>query len=459
MGGVMSSRFARAVRTTIGEDDRSGVARVTALEGRGRVRLEGRGEDVLVAGNAIPEVGDLAPWLRVDRGTLVVGQHVPMLAPMPMVDIVTAKTWEEVLVNTASTNLGVILCHRDSSGRWWVKIRRFTPAYYAQESDDFLTADWTYKGTGWGINSEATDRASEIGDGDSFVEVGEAGAFVKLAVRRITINPTLGTLSYGDYVNLPDKPEGIPLRSSICRDGDGYYHIAAFVPWPYMTEPPEWQEVMWRSDSPDDISGWSRTFYAKHQRPPDNWQYPQLLRVGAEAVKFGYGKLTVNGDVYDNVVYRICSAGSWGGETQVPFDGDIVDGVGGPDDLHITYQDAWGGLRWRRATRLGGGLSFDDPALLLTNEFMAIGGLHRNYEEGSAPAVAWVTNYDKECRRFGLPPGDEAEDLERPDPLQYAISNGALQAGGEWSSPALDGFAAFLQYRSVYAARVVESEE
>lgn len=456
----MSTRFARAVRTILGEDDRSGVARVTALEGRGRVHLEGRDEDVLVAGNAIPEVGERAPWLRVDRGTLVVGRHVPMLPPMPMEAIVpVAKVWEEVLVNAASSNLGVMLCHRDSSGRWWVKIRRFTPAYYAQESDDFLTTDWAYKGTGWGINSEATDRASQIGDGDSIVEVGQASAGAKLAVRRITIHPILGTLSYGSYVTLPDLSAGTPLRSSICKDRDGYYHIAAFTPWPYTTTPPEWQETMWRSNSPDDISSWTRNYYLRHQRPPDNWQYPQLLALGDAAVKFGYGKLTVDGTVYDDIVYRVCSGGSWGGETQTPFDGDIVDGVGGPDDLHITYQDASGGHRWRRATLFGGGLSFDDPQTLLANEFMAIGGLHRNYVEGSAPVAAWVTNWDKECWRFGLPPGDEAEDLERPEPLQYAISNGALQAGGGWSSPAMDGFAAFLQYRTVYAARIVESAE
>lgn len=455
----MSARFARAIRRIVAEDDRSGVAEVVGIEGRQRVRLEGRGEDVLVAGNAIPEVGDLAAWLRVDEGTLVVGQYVPMLAPAPVGAMVpTAKIWEEVLVNTESSNLGVMFCHRDSSGRWWVKVRRFTPAYYAQESEDFLTTPWTYKGTGWGTSSESVDRASQIGDGDSIVEVGQASAGAKLAVRRITVNATLGSLSYGAYVTLPDLPAGTPLRSSVCKDSDGYYHVAAFAPWPYTTEPPEWQEAMWRSNSPNDISSWTRNHYLRHQRPPDNWQYPQLLALGADAVKFGYGKYTVNSTVYDDIVYRVCSGGSWGGEIQAPFDGDIVDGVGGPDDLHITWQDASGGLRWRRATALGAGLTFDAPETLLEDEFNAIGGLHRNYEEGSAPAVAWVTNWAKECRRFGLPPGDEAEDLERPDPLEYSIGNGALQAGGEWSSPAMDGFAAFLQYRTVYAARIVEAE-
>jgi len=436
-----------------------GIGRVSAVVGVGEVRLEGRDERVLIAGSATPEVAERVPWIVGEGGVLVASYNLVPRLPIPPIEVVTAKAWEEVLVNTDGGNLGVMLCHRDSSGRWWVKVRRFTPAYYAQGSDDFLTSPWTYKGTGWGTSSESVDRASQIGDGDSIVEVGEGGPGAKLAVRRLTINPTPGTLSYGAYVNLPDKPEGIPLRSSICKDGDGYYHIAAVTPWPYMTDPPEWQEAMWRSDAPNDLSNWTRNYYLKHQRPPDNWQYPQLLPLGSAAVKFGYGKLTVDSTVYDDIVYRICSGGSWGGETQAPFDGDIVDGVGGSADLHITYQDASGGLRWRRATHVGAVLSFEASQTLLTNKFKAIAGLHRNYEDGSAAVAAWVTNWDKECRRFGLPPGDEAEDLERPDPLDYAISNGALQAGGEWSSPAMDGFAAFLQSHTVYAARIVEAEE
>jgi len=97
--------------------------------------------------------------------------------------------------------------------------------------------------------------------------------------------------------------------------------------------------------------------------------------------------------------------------------------------------------------------------VLLESNAGAWGAVHRNYAEGSAPVAAWVTNSARECWRYGLPPGEEGEDLEAPDPLAYAVTNDGLQAGGGSQAQGTDGFAAFIQHRTIYAARIVEAEE
>jgi len=451
----MSARLARVIRRILAGPDRAGLARVVSITRSGEVRLESRPERVLVAGNRTPALGELAPWARVDQGMLVTCRNMRSLLPTLFAPA-AGKQWEQVQVNYNTGNLGVMLVHRDSSGRHWVKVRRFTPAYYSQESDQFLTADWTYRGTGLGTNSEIGDRASQIGDEDSFVEVGET-VFIPLGVRRITIDPDTGSLSYGSMVSLPDKPEGQPYASSICKDVDGYYHVAASIPWPYITEPPKWQEVCWRSNSPGSIASWTRNLYVMHEMPPDNWKLPLLLPVGEQVACLRWSRAQIDEEIYDDIRYRLWSGG-WGGETDPGFDGDVIDGVGGPD-LHITYRAAEGGHVWRQAALSGAALSWETPVTLLASETGALGALHRNYAEGSAPVAAWVSNSAQDFWRYGLPPGDEAEDVESPDPLSYAITNGGLQAGGESQAASRDGFAAFIQYRTVYAARIVEAEE
>jgi len=441
-----------AARRTMG----SGL--VSQIVRPGEVRLEGRQERVLVAGNVSPSVGERVAWLRLDRETLVTAKNLRSRMPVVLRADVAGKVWQQVLVNTNSANLGVMLAHRDSSGRHWVKVRRFTPAYYSQETDEFLTPDWTYRGTGWGTSSEAADRSSVMGDGDSFVEVGQSG-FISLAVRRLTIAPDTGALSYGTATSLPDRPEGTPLRSSICKDAAGYYHIAVWWSYPYQTDPPKWREVAWVSASPNSITAWTQNLNVLHDAPPDNWRIPLVLLVDDAVVKLGAQKLVVDDVVYDAIRYRICSGGAWSGEYDPGFRGWELDGCGG-EDLHITYSSPNGGVEWRRAALSGGVLVWDSPAELLSSNSLAVGAVHQNFEEGSAPVAAWVSNWDREFMRYGLPPGDEEEDLEPLDPLQYSISNGALQAGGGMSTPGTrDGFAAFLQYRTVYAARVVEEDQ
>lgn len=450
----MSARLASVIRRILRAPGGSGMARVVAYDRPGAVRLEGRPEPVLVAGNAVPAVGELVPWLRVDEGTLVTSRNIPAPLIAPASSPAIEKQWEQARVNFDTENLGVMLAHRDSSGRWWVKARRFTPAYYSQENDDFLTPDWSYRGTGLGTNSEAADRSSVMGDGDAFVEVGQSGS-ISLAARRIEISPLTGALSYGSLHALPDRPEGTPYRSAVCKDSWGRYHVAAWWSYPYLTDPPKWREVAWRS-APESVDSWEQTLNVLHDCPPDSWRIPALFPLDGSVVKLGAQRVTVDGEVYDAIRYRIFDGG-WSGEMDPGFRGETIAGVGGAD-LHIAYRDAGGAYLWRRATRLGAGLFWEDSAALLDSDQGALGALHRNHAEGSAPVAAWVTNSDREFWRYGLPPGGEAEDLESPDPLAYAISNGALQAGGESEAAQRNGFAAFLQYRTIYAARIVEAE-
>ena len=131
----MSARLARVIRRILRGGDKAGLARVTAIARPGEVGLGGRSERVLVAGNRTPAVGELAPWVRVDQGTLVTCKSVRALLPALFAPAV-GKQWEQVVVaaDTPSTKLGV--AHRDSSGRYWVKVG---VQYFSQESDDFLT--------------------------------------------------------------------------------------------------------------------------------------------------------------------------------------------------------------------------------------------------------------------------------------------------------------------------------
>ena len=131
----MSARLARVIRRILRGGDKAGLARVSAIPRAGEVQLDGRAERVLVAGNHTPAVSELAPWVRVNDGTLVTCKNVRSLLPALFAPE-AGKQWEQVLVasDVPSTKLG--LAHRDSSGRYWVKVG---VQYFSQEPDDFLT--------------------------------------------------------------------------------------------------------------------------------------------------------------------------------------------------------------------------------------------------------------------------------------------------------------------------------
>jgi hypothetical protein len=135
----MTARLARVIRRILRGGDNAGLARVAAVTRPGEVALGGRSERVLVAGSRTLAVGELVPWVRVDDGTLVTCKNIRSLLPTLFAPAV-GKQWEQVLVaaDRPSTKLGV--AHRDSSGRYWVKVG---VQYFSQEPDDFLTPNWT----------------------------------------------------------------------------------------------------------------------------------------------------------------------------------------------------------------------------------------------------------------------------------------------------------------------------
>ena len=79
------SGLARAIREITAPEPTMGAAAVAALMRPGEIRLEGRDERVLVAGNAMPEVGSMTPWVMVSAGLLVAVCNVPQMAPAPLV--------------------------------------------------------------------------------------------------------------------------------------------------------------------------------------------------------------------------------------------------------------------------------------------------------------------------------------------------------------------------------------
>jgi hypothetical protein len=61
-----------------------GMGRVASIVRPGEIRLDGRVERVLVAGNVMPAVGAMTPWVQVDRNLLVASHNVPVGRPAPV---------------------------------------------------------------------------------------------------------------------------------------------------------------------------------------------------------------------------------------------------------------------------------------------------------------------------------------------------------------------------------------
>ena len=457
----MSARLARVIRRILAGQSKAGLARVSAVRSPGEVTLEGRHERVLVAGNRMPALGELAPWARVDQGMLVTCRNMRSLVPALFAPAV-GKQWDEVLVaaDRPSTKLGV--AHRDSSGRYWVKVG---VQYFSQEPDDFLTPNWTYRGQGMHADVQC---GATLADGDSIIELGREP--FGIYARRVTINPETGGLTFGSLEGpLPCSFEGQPLDASMCQDGDGYFHIASWSSYPYVTEPPKWQEHMWRSNAPNSLSAWTENFYALHDNPPENWRRPWLCVVNGAPVLFRMSSLQIDETMYDDVIYRVGSGGAWGSAADPGFDayGFQFACMGLPDGrLHVAYADQARGLVWKQGRLSGGAIAWEDEAVLLDFWYGATVGFQRNFEDDSAAEVAWATSRYPDLGagrlfRYGLPPGNDEEDIEDPENpiLPIADTTRGIVAGGGMEIPtARDGFCAFRQGDDMYAARIVEAE-
>lgn len=77
-------RLARVVRDILRAERTMGMGKVSEVVRPGEIRLEGRAERVLVAGNVRPAVATIIPWLQVDRNLLVASYNVPIGGPAPL---------------------------------------------------------------------------------------------------------------------------------------------------------------------------------------------------------------------------------------------------------------------------------------------------------------------------------------------------------------------------------------
>jgi len=457
----MSARLARVIRRILRNGDKAGLARVSAITRPGEVQLDGRHERVLVAGNRLPAVGELAPWVRVDDGTLVTCKNVRSLLPTLFAPA-ARKQWEQVLVVADAPNPTMWSAHRDSSGRYWVKV---ASRYYSQESDAFATGPWTFRGTGFEFSAQF---ASCLANGDGFIETAREPLF--LASRRVAIDPDTGELTLGPIEgHFPCGFMGQPLDAAICQDGEGYYHVASWSGYPYITDPPRWQEHMWRSSAPNSIEAWEETFYALHPNPPENWRRPWLCVVNGTPVLFRMSSLQVDDEMYDDVIYRVWGGGAWGSAADPGFGayGFQFGCMGMPDGrLHVAYQDQARGLIWKQGRLNGSAITWEAESVLLDYWYGAEVAFQRNFEDDSAPEVGWATSRYPDMSagrlfRYGLPPGNEDEDVECPtDPILPIAdtTHGIVAAAGMQTPTPRDGFCAFGQGDDIYAARIVEDE-
>jgi hypothetical protein len=337
--------------------------------------------------------------------------------------------------------------------------------YYSQEPDQFATTPWAYRGQGLVANVQC---GATLADGDSFIELGREA--LGIWSRRVTIDPESGELTFGNLdAHLPCSFEGQPLDAAICQDGDGYYHVASWSSYPYVTDPPRWQEHMWRSTAPRSIASWEETFYALHPNPPENWRRPWLCVVNGAPVLFRMSSLQVDEEMYAGVIYRVWDGGTWGLAADPRFGayGLQFGCVGLPDGrLHVAYQDQARGLVWKQGRLSGSAITWAAESVLLDFWYGAEVAFQCNFEDDSAPEVAWATGRYPDMSagrlfRYGLPPGNEDEDMECPaDPvLPIADASHGIVAGGGMQTPTpRDGFCAFCQGDDIYAARIVEDE-
>ncbi len=246
----MSARLARVIRRILRGSDKAGLARVSAITRSGEVELGGRSERVLVAGNSMPAVGELAPWVRVDDSTLVTCKSVRSLFPALFMPAV-GKQWEQVLVKPGFYAWDGELVHRDSSGRYWVKSHSF---YFSQEKDKFTESPWTPRGQGF--QTAASFAASCSAGQDAVLEFARQG--IGISARFVHIDPVSGALTFDPptnaYLHGSDK-EGVPLDTRMVQDRAGYLHLATWTPSPYIGG--GWSEDYLISDSPNSCGSWT----------------------------------------------------------------------------------------------------------------------------------------------------------------------------------------------------------
>lgn len=148
------SRFSTTIQRILTANRTCGWGKVSQVVRPGEVRLEGRQERVLVAGNASPAIGERVPWLWLDRGTLVTARHIrprlPWVAPASV-----GRSWQQTLIADYSgagwVPQQVHTLWQDDYGRWWATVvcKRLYGSDYRTECyrGDWDDSPWTLAGT------------------------------------------------------------------------------------------------------------------------------------------------------------------------------------------------------------------------------------------------------------------------------------------------------------------------
>ena len=121
------SRLGRAVQDILRSERTMGSGRVESVVRAGEIKLEGRSERVLVAGNMMPRIGAIIPWVLVSAGLLVASHNVPMTYPAPV-----SAAAELRFVGREAIIIDALLtgdpywqrpyCGEDSAGAGWITL-------------------------------------------------------------------------------------------------------------------------------------------------------------------------------------------------------------------------------------------------------------------------------------------------------------------------------------------------
>jgi len=221
------SRLGSMVSRILEAEETAGVGIVSQVIPPGEVRLSGRLEGVLIAGNVLPRIGERIPWLRVDKQTLVASHNIALRRPM-ILPAAAGREWEEVLIKDYSGS-GYSLenpCHiwEDSWGNWWAAALKYitSTGYHVDFfRGDFATSPWALKDT-------LSEKAYVLGQGNKVFAVyrPKAGGYPMLRSRQGTIAHD-GSISWSSEYNLPDDaPVIVEARHlHMIRDPNGYLWV------------------------------------------------------------------------------------------------------------------------------------------------------------------------------------------------------------------------------------------
>lgn len=252
---MSSHRFARIVRKIVTEDGRSGLARVLGTNGLGKVLLDGRDENVLVVGNAIPETGELAPWIRVDEGTLVTCKSLPVVAPKLFAP--SGREWEQILITDLATygyNVDKVFhIWEDGYGHWWASVEHDPSGIYDNPIPQLFRGDWST--SPWDYKGSVPDsrRGYVVGHGNNIFAVYWSTSIYSPVVRsRQGVIASDGSITWGAEISLTHPALIEELRyPHMMRDPLGYiwFYNAPRAGGDYF------RRLIWRSTDPDSLAG------------------------------------------------------------------------------------------------------------------------------------------------------------------------------------------------------------